>query len=730
MPALPAQARANSNQASSGSARADAQTRVEFIAVTQSDELLEQLGQSLDGESAIRHADTIEAARVLIEAAHPCVVMFDTREHGKPAEVIEQLQPANGLSVIVVFAPADQTAAVAQQIKRSATFAVLPVPLEIAKTAAVLEGAREEALARRNVVAQPGEPPPHSVRHVTTPVPADGAPRQPRPISPEIRPQRAIHSAPARSGPPRAVIAGGIAAVVIVALAAAWFVLRDDKGSADTSAEATSEPADAVPNMPAEIDAPSAQRAPAPMPSAPIAAPARQAVVPGAIDELLDKARIAFTERRYTDPDADSALLYYRSVLAQEPENGEALEGLTRIGGVLDARLQTALGQRNYDEASATLAQLKLIKPADPTLKVTEGKLAEARIATALESDDVDRAAALVRQASQSGALPAERTSRLRDDIERRQTDARTQRFAELVSTRVREGRLVEPASDSAKFHLAQLRKLSPDSRRTAAAERELQNAYLQRARDAGAAKQGAEMERWLAEARAAGVAPARIAAVQRDTRAAAVKATIAADTDRNVRLVQERINDGRLLDPPQDSALFHLNALRASNPEGAAAPAAALSAGLLVRGRSSLAAGRLDEADRYLGAARQLAVNLPEVDALAASLADARNPVAAGPVRVTADQLKRTRYVAPEYPRQALAKELSGNVKVSYTVGTDGRVRDAVITASNPPGVFDEVALAAVRRWRFKPYEVDGQAVEAISGTVMVFKPDDTQGR
>jgi len=111
---LPAQARANSNQPSSTDARADAERRVEFIAVTQSDELLEQIGQALDGESAIRHAETIAAAAELIQASQPCVVMLDAREHANPGNAVEQLQPANGLSVVVVFAPADQTNTVAQ----------------------------------------------------------------------------------------------------------------------------------------------------------------------------------------------------------------------------------------------------------------------------------------------------------------------------------------------------------------------------------------------------------------------------------------------------------------------------------------------------------------------------------------------------------------------------------------------------------------------------------------
>ncbi len=735
MAALPAQPRTVSNQASSTSVRAEAQTRVEFIAVTQSDELLEQLGQALDGESAIRHAETIAAARELVQAAQPCVVMLDAREHAEPGRVLEVLQPPNGLSVIVVFAPADQTNTIAQAIKRSATFAVLPLPVEIAKTAAVLEGAREEAMARRNVVAEPQQAPSApSASHVTSAQAPRPAPRMSRPApEPEPVDMTALPvstGAPTRSGSSRGVVLGAIAVVALLAVAGAWFFIRGGETTTVPAASPVEEPVAEVSIEEPAASTPIVERAPVPTQTAPVAAkPVRQAVVPGAIDELLEKALIAFQDRRYTDPEKDNALLYYRSVLAQEPDNGEATEGLMRIGGVLDGRLQSAMTERRYDEASATLAHLKLIKPNDPKLKATEGKLVEVRLAAALQGNDLERAAALLRQASQTGVLPADRTARMLADVERRQTDARAQRLAEVVSARIRDGRLVEPASDSAKYHLAQLRKVAEDSKRTTAAERELGNAYLQRAREAGAAKQTAELERWLGEARELGVSPARISTVQREARAASV-AKAPGESNAGASLVQARIADGRLLDPAQDSAVFHWNALRASDPAAAAASGAALSARLIERGRSALAAGRLDDAQRHVVAARQLGLNPSDVDALEASVAAARQPMPTGPVQVSSDQLKRTRYVAPSYPRQALEKSLSGDVRVRYTVDTEGRVRDVAITASNPPGVFDDVALAAVRRWRFKPYELDGQRVEAVAGTVLVFRPDDGSSR
>ena len=62
--------------------------------------------------------------------------------------------------------------------------------------------------------------------------------------------------------------------------------------------------------------------------------------------------------------------------------------------------------------------------------------------------------------------------------------------------------------------------------------------------------------------------------------------------------------------------------------------------------------------------------------------------------------------------------------MRLRITVDTDGRVKHVEVLSSSPPGVFEESALTAVRRWRFKPIEVDGKAVEASATTTVVFQP------
>ena len=66
-------------------------------------------------------------------------------------------------------------------------------------------------------------------------------------------------------------------------------------------------------------------------------------------------------------------------------------------------------------------------------------------------------------------------------------------------------------------------------------------------------------------------------------------------------------------------------------------------------------------------------------------------------------------------YPPAAQADGIEGRVVVRYDVTAQGRVRNAVVVDSQPPGVFEAAALAAVRSWIFKPRLSRGEAVPAL---------------
>jgi TonB family protein len=57
---------------------------------------------------------------------------------------------------------------------------------------------------------------------------------------------------------------------------------------------------------------------------------------------------------------------------------------------------------------------------------------------------------------------------------------------------------------------------------------------------------------------------------------------------------------------------------------------------------------------------------------------------------------------VAPTYPPDALARGIEGYAEVRFEVDLDGMVNAPAVVASEPAGVFDEAALAAVSRWRY----------------------------
>lgn len=76
-----------------------------------------------------------------------------------------------------------------------------------------------------------------------------------------------------------------------------------------------------------------------------------------------------------------------------------------------------------------------------------------------------------------------------------------------------------------------------------------------------------------------------------------------------------------------------------------------------------------------------------------------------------------------PSYPMRAMSRHIEGWVKVELTISTAGTVTNATVLSSEPAGIFDEAALAATRKCKFKPKIVDGAAVPQRAVKKSTFK-------
>jgi TonB family protein len=69
------------------------------------------------------------------------------------------------------------------------------------------------------------------------------------------------------------------------------------------------------------------------------------------------------------------------------------------------------------------------------------------------------------------------------------------------------------------------------------------------------------------------------------------------------------------------------------------------------------------------------------------------------------------TREVEPDCPPE-LWSILTGKAVVAFTVRVDGRVVDASVVAADDV-LYGEAAVSAIRKWRFRPAQVKGAAVD-----------------
>ncbi|WP_404409839.1 energy transducer TonB [Pseudidiomarina marina] len=64
-------------------------------------------------------------------------------------------------------------------------------------------------------------------------------------------------------------------------------------------------------------------------------------------------------------------------------------------------------------------------------------------------------------------------------------------------------------------------------------------------------------------------------------------------------------------------------------------------------------------------------------------------------------------------YPRRALQRGIEGYVVVGFTVTKQGTVRDPYVIEAQPENIFDQAAMDAVLKFKYKPRVVNGEPVE-----------------
>jgi protein TonB len=654
-----------------------ARPQVDVVAITLGDDLLIDLGEALAGQATVSPVDTAAAAVDQIwSSRRGQVLVVDTRDLADVRGELQQAVTQAPHAVVLLFVPAGQEAQAGEQVKGLPVQAILPIPLDRRRTTPVLSTALADAAARgpgeRRLVAAPQE---------SNPQPGSALTLLPEPRS-------------------KVGLWVGLALAAAAAGGGGYWYLQGGSQASVTQQPVTAAPATEV----ATTTDPGLVRQKLEIP-----------LVAGKLDDLLEKGRQAMRGFHYMEPEKDSAMLYYRSALSADPSNAEAKDGLQRIGTWGLSRFEEALGKGRFEDAATTLSGLRQVLPGDARLAELEQRLTDRQMARLVSDGNFEYANKLLQR--EAGVITPEQEQKYRAEITHRSDEMKVARVAGQIETAIHDGRLLDPADDSAHAYVQQLLGPGPKTAQAQRAIHDLIAALLRRARDS---KSGTETERFLQEARSLGVAPGEIDGLRHDIAQARQKA----ESDRIMGLFHDRLRDGKLIEPPIDSAATYLGQLQSADPGAYVQASRELAAKLLERARTSYSQGKSVLAEADLNQARKFGADPKDVAALqqqeasraAAALAavHAAASSAGDSAAVTGTAVpKLLRYAKPEFPQKALQQNVGGSVTVQFVIDVNGDPRDVRVVEATPPGIFDRAALAAVKRWHFQPTVVDGKRAE-----------------
>lgn len=627
-----------------------------LVVLSSDNSLLDTVESVVTSDHSITHCVTEDELAEQVLAARCGVALIDIAAvTDSPAELTRRLRQQFPDLVLVVAGRAEHQAALAAQIASGEIYRFLHKPVSAQRVRLFIEAA-----LRR-----------HDEEHAGI----AAAPVRPAERAPRATGQKRGNS------PPLAAIG---AVIAVVAAGIGWFALRDDEP-----------PPAAAADTPASADAAS-------------------------ITDRLKQADAAFERGELLAPAATSAATLYQQVLASDPNDPRALAGMDRVvNSVLTSAEQSILAGR-LDAASASVEAARKLQPDNVRIEFLNAQIGKererallARARTAAASGNLGAAIAVLDGAS-SPAGGDSLLSETRRSLEQQQVGERLRTLLRQAGERLQRGALIEPASDNAQFYLESARTLAPRDAAVLRFAQQFNNRLLGQAREAAGRGDAPATERWLRAATDAGIEARDITAI-RVQLASTQNATKSSEGSRLSALISQRITQGRLLEPPQDSARHWLDELQKVDSGGAtwAAARQALQSAELAEGRSAVSRGDAATAARMLADAESLGASTAELGALSAEITALRERERQQTTVIGASALKRTRYVEPVYPRAARDAGTSGWVDLEFIVRPDGTISNARVVNSAPAEIFDRAALDAIAKWRFEPVVRDGKPVD-----------------
>jgi protein TonB len=440
----------------------------------------------------------------------------------------------------------------------------------------------------------------------------------------------------------------------------------------------------------------------------------------GSLESALERGESALGQG-----ELDGAAEYYREAQRINPSDPRVMAGVNKVVQKILAAANAQLHDGHIEQAEQLTRQASMLHPDDPQVAQMLAQFAELRERTATPSAPAAAPAPAAPAVAKAGPVAPQ--------ADRSKPSGKLMEYLRRAQDRMHQGSLLDPPDNSARYFITQARSLAPNDPVVSQVERQLLEQVTGEAQKALTANRPDEAERWIAAAAELGARPNEVASLTREVQ----RDRAAAKADEAVSLFNERLRQGQILDPTDDSAKSYLAQLIRNGPNKPSAQLALqlFQARLLAEAQGAIRHQNYTSARRWLAEAQEahtdaasLAPIERDLQTAQAQAGDAAHPPAAAsvPPRPQQVQLVQTHYVKPSLyiePGRILPKK--GIVDLQFTVRANGATTDVKVISADPPGFFDWAAIEAVRQWRYQPpVQADGHPTQVQTQVRLIFEP------